>query len=235
MTPEQFAESLKKSCGENLVSVVLYGSAAAGDHIPGKSSYNTMLVLKDCGLGALKAVNTASKEWLKKDNPAPLLFTKDQLLSSGDTFPIELADMKDFNRTLYGEDLLPEITITPADLRLAVEREFKGKLLLLRRSYLLSGGDKKILAALMADSISEILVLCRAALRLHTASVPRAKLDCVTELRKHAEFDAAVFAEVHALRASGGKGAGDNEALFERYLKAAGQLSAAVDAWTKGK
>lgn len=233
MTPEQFAESLKKSCGENLVSVVLYGSAAAGDAVQGKSSYNTMLVLKECGLDALKAATAASKEWLKKDNPAPLIFTKEQLLSSGDSFPIELADMKDFNKTLYGEDLLPGITIKAADLRLAVEREFKGKLLLLRRSYLLSGGDKKILAALMADSISEVLVLCRAALRLHTASVPNAKLDCVTELRKHADFDDAIFAEIHGFRASGGKGAGDTEPLFDRYLKAAGQLCAAVDTWTK--
>ena len=193
MTPEQFTEQLKKACGDNLGSVVLYGSAAAGDHIPGKSGYNTMLVLRDCGLNALKAVNTASKEWLKKDNPAPLLFTKDQLLFSGDSFPIELADMKDFNKTLHGENLLPGITIAPADLRLAVEREFKGKLLLLRRSYLLSGGDRKILAALMADSISEVLVLCRAALRLHTPKVPRTKLDCVTELKKHTDFDAAIF------------------------------------------
>lgn len=233
MTPEQFTEQLKKACGENLVSVVLYGSAAAGDHIAGKSSYNTMLVLKDCGLDALKAVTAASKEWLKKENPAPLIFTRDQLLASGDSFPIELADMKDFNKTLYGEDLLPGITIAPADLRLAVEREFKGKLLLLRRSYLLSGGDKKILASLMADSISEVLVLCRAALRLHTPAVPRAKLDCVTELKKHTDFDAAIFAEVHGFRASGGKGAGDTELLFDRYLNAVGRLCAAVDAWTK--
>jgi hypothetical protein len=141
--------------------------------------------------------------------------------------------MKDFNKTLYGEDLPPGITIAPANLRLAVEREFKGKLLLLRRSYLLSGGDKKILAALMTDSISEVLVLCRAALRLHTPAVPRAKLDCVTELKKHTDFDAAIFAEVHGFRASGGKGAGDTELLFDRYLNAVGQLCAAVDAWTK--
>lgn len=235
MTPEQFTEQLKKACGENLVSVVLYGSAAAGDHIAGRSGYNTMLVLKECNVNSLKAVTAVCKDWLKKDNPAPLIFTKEQLLSSGDTFPIELADMKNFNKTLYGENLLAGINIAPADLRLAVEREFKGKLLLLRRTYLLAGGDKKVLAALMTDSISEVLVLCRAALRLHTASVPGAKLDCVTELKKHTDFDAAVFAEVHALRAGGGKYGGDIEPLFERYLNAVGALCGAVDVWTRAK
>ncbi len=235
MTPEQFNEELKKACGENLLAVVLYGSAAAGDQLPGKSSYNTLLVLKDCHVNGLKAVTTACKDWLKKDNPPPLIFTKEQLLSSGDTFPIELADMKDFHRTLHGEDLLPGIKIEPADLRLAVEREFKGKLLLLRRSYLLAEGEKKVLAALMTDSISEVLVLCRAALRLHTATVPGAKLDCVTELKKHTDFDAAVFAEVHGLRAAGGKHTGDTELLFERYLNATGTLCAAVDTWSGSK
>ena len=231
MTPEQFNEQLKKACGENLLSVVLYGSAAAGDHITGKSSYNTLLVLKECHVNSLKAVTGACKDWLKKDNPPPLIFTREQLLSSGDTFPIELADMKDFHKTLHGEDLLPGIKIEPADLRLAVEREFKGKLLLLRRSYLLAGGEKKVLVALMMDSVSEVLVLCRAALRLHTATVPGDKLDCVTELKKYTDFDAAVFAEVHGLRAGNGKYAGDAELLFERYLNAVGALCAAVDAW----
>lgn len=235
MTPEQFTETLKTACGENLLSAVLYGSAAAGDSVPGKSDYNVMLVLREAGLPALKVIAAASKDWLKKGNPPPLIFSRERLLSSGDTFPIELSDMKDFHRTLYGEDPLPAIRINKADLRLAVEREFKGKQLLLRGSYLALAGDKKALAGLMADSLSQFLVLCRAALRLHADSVPASKLDCAARLKEHEEYDAEIFKLAHQLRKGEYTGPLDTEALFGRYLAAVDQLCAAVDGWTAGK
>jgi hypothetical protein len=42
---EQLVEKLKKAYGERLVSVVLYGSAAAGDHHAGFSDFNILCVL----------------------------------------------------------------------------------------------------------------------------------------------------------------------------------------------
>ena len=57
----------------------------------------------------------------------------------------------------------------------------------------------------------------------------------MTELKKHTDFDAAVFAEVHALQASGGKYGGDIELLFERYLNGVSELCAAVDGWNTAK
>ena len=235
MTPEEFTETLKTTCGENLLSAVLYGSAAAGDSVAGKSDYNVMLVLKEAGLPALKLIAAASKDWLKKGNPPPLIFSRERLLSSGDTFPIELSDMKDFHKALYGEDLLPAIRINKADLRLAVEREFKGKQILLRGSYLALAGDKKALAGLMADSLSQFLVLCRAALRLHADGVPAAKLECAARLKEHEDYDAEIFKLVHQLKKGEYSGPLDPEALFGRYLAAVDQLCAAVDRWTADK
>ena len=231
MTPDIFLETLKKTCGENLLSFVIYGSAAAGDAIPGKSDCNVMLVLKESGNSALKAIAAASKDWLKKGNPPPLIFTREQLATSGDTFPIELADMKEFHKVLHGEDPLASITIAPADLRLAVERELKGKLIQLRGAYLALAGENKALPALMTESLSQVLVLCRAALRLRAAVVPAAKLDCAIELRKHSEFDEDIFRVVHALRRGERKAGGEAQELFGRYLGSIGKISAAVDGW----
>lgn len=235
MTPEQFTETLKTACGENLLSSVLYGSAAAGDNIEGKSDFNLMLVLREAGLPALKAIAGASKAWLKKGNPPPLIFSRERLLASGDTFPIELSDMKDFHKVIYGEDPLPAMQIGKADLRLAVERELKGKLILLRESYLALGGGDKAANGLMTDSLSQFLVLCRAALRLHTDKVPASKLECAAKLREHAEYDAEIFKLVHQLKKGGYAGPLDAETLFGRYLAAIDQLCAAADKWTAAK
>jgi predicted nucleotidyltransferase len=235
MTPEQFTETLKKACGDNLLAAVLYGSAAAGDGIEGKSDYNVMLVLRDAGLPALKALAAAGAAWLKKGNPPPLVFSRERLLASADTFPIELSDMKDFHRILHGEDPLPGIKVEPAHLRLAVERELKGALILLRESYLASGGGRRALEALMTESLSQFLVLCRAALRLREEKVPASKLACAARLREHADFDAEAFELVHQLRRGEYRGGLDAEALFERYLAAADRLAAAVDGWAAGR
>lgn len=234
MTPDQFALKFKETCGDNLLSLVLYGSAAAGDAVPGKSGANTLAVLKACGPAELKAAAAGLKDWLKAGNPAPVMFSREQLLTSADTFPIELADMKDFHRVLYGEDILPSIAIKPHELRLAVERELKGKLLRLREAALRAGGDKKILKEVLAGFSSEMLVLCRAALRLKADKVPAAKLDCARELAVHAGFDAGAFAAADALR-RGEKPAEGADLLFDRFLGAAGALSAAVDAWDGAK
>ena len=234
MTPEQFAEELKAACGGNLVALELYGSAAAGDAVPGKSGANTLAVLKECSLADLKTLAAACRDWLKAGNPAPVVFTRGQLLGAADTFPIELSDMKDFHRRLHGEDLLAGLAIDPRDLRLAVERELKGKLLRLRESALRAGGDRKALEAILAGYVSEMLVLCRAALRLKEDKVPSSKLECARRLAGHAAFDAEAFAAADELRRGTAPRDGA-EKLFDRFLEAAGRLSAAVDAWGAAK
>lgn len=231
MTPEEFLEKMKDACGENLLSFVIYGSAAAGDVLPGKSDCNVMLVLKAAPLGALKAIAAASKDWLKQGNPPPLVFTREQLLSSGDTFPIELSDMQAFHKVLHGENPLPGIRIAPEHLRLALERELKGKLVLLRETYLSLAGGGKGLPALMTGSLSQFLVLCRAALRLRTGSAPASKLDCAFGLGRLAGFDPEIFKTVHELRAGSYRGGEDAERLFGKYLAAVETLCAAVDGW----
>ncbi len=229
MTPEQFSKKIKEVCGDNLLSFVVYGSEAAGDRIPGKSDCNVMVVLKAAPLTALKNVAAASKSWVKDGNPPPLIFPHGQLLSSGDVFPIELLDMKEFHKVLLGEDPLAALEIEPEDLRLALEHEFKGKLIHLRESYLLAGGDKEALAGLMTDSLSQFLVLCRAALRFYMDKVPGSKLECLGELWKYAEFDADIFQTVHEMRRAGPRAGADIEKLFARYLSGIEQLCAVMD------
>jgi len=229
MTPEQFLKKLKEACGDNLLSFVVYGSEAAGDRLPGKSDCNVMLVLKTAPLHALRSVAAASKSWVKEGNPPPLVFPHGQLQSSGDVFPIELLDMQEFHKVLLGEDPLAALQIDPGDLRLALEHEFKGKLIHLRGSYLLAGGDKEALAGLMTDSLSQFLVLCRAALRFYTDKVPGSKLECLGELWKFSEFDADIFQTVYEMRKSGPPAGADMEKLFSRYLSSVEQLCAVMD------
>lgn len=229
MKTEDFLEEIKKACGENLLSFVVYGSAAAGDAVPGASDVNVMLVLREAHIGALRAIGLASRGWLKKGNPPPLIFTRERLSASADAFPIELSDMQAARKVLYGADPLEGLAVEPGHLRAALERELKGKLIVLRNSYVASAGDGQALRAAMTASLPSVLVLCRAALRLRAGSAPPAKLAAAAELGRLVGADVSSFAEIQALRAGGR--VSDAEGLFARYLGAAGALADAVDRW----
>lgn len=229
MSAEKYLEEIRKVCGGNLLSFMLYGSAAAGDAVPGASDVNVMLVLREAHIGALRAIGEASRGWLKKGNPPPLIFTRERLAASADAFPIELSDMRAARKVLFGADPLEGLAVEPGHLRAALERELKGKLIALRNSYVASAGDGKALRAAMTASLPSVLVLCRAALRLRAGSAPSAKLAAAAELGRLVGADVSAFAEIQALRAGGR--VSDAEALFARYLGAAEALADAVDRW----
>src|SRR5439155_8916816 len=44
LTPEQFADGVSQALGGRLISLLLYGSAASGTHVPGRSDVNTLLI-----------------------------------------------------------------------------------------------------------------------------------------------------------------------------------------------
>ena len=143
MTPEQLVEQLNKAIPGKLVSAVLYGSAAAGDFMPQTSDYNVLLVVDGLGVAELDALSKPVAQWSKAGHRPPLLFTRGQLRASASVFPIELLDMRQSHRRLFGEDVLAEMTISHEHLRLQLERELTEKLLTLREGYLLTKGQSK--------------------------------------------------------------------------------------------
>jgi hypothetical protein len=232
MTPEKLVEELKQACPTGLKSVVLYGSAAAGDFVGKSSDYNVLVVTEDLGSATLDALSNAAAKWSKAGNPAPLMFTEDRLAQATDVFPIELLDIRECHKILYGEDLVQGLEIDTKNLRLEIEHELRGKLIKLRQSYLLTGGKPKAIAELMVDSLSTFLVLFRASLRLFEDAVPQQKFQALEKLAGHLEFDAAVFTTVQQLK-EGAKKPKDVAVaeVFNTYLKTIECVIDAVDAY----
>jgi len=232
VTPEQLVEKLKQANPTGLRAVILYGSAAAGDHVGKRSDYNILVVMDQLGLRELKLFLKPSEAWVKEGNTPPLLFTPEVLQRSADVFPIELLDIRDSHRVLYGEDITGEIRINPENLRLQLEHELKGKLIQLRERYLATGGKAKLVGDLLMSSLSSFLVLFRAALRLFEQQVPSTKLEAVKLLSSHIRFDPGVFESVDALKAGTKKlREVDADELFGRYLQTIEAIVEAVDAY----
>ena len=230
MKPEQFVKQLQAALPAGLRSVVLFGSAAAGDHVAGKSDYNVLIVADRLGVPELTALAGAVGAWEAAGNRPPLCFTPAELAQSARAFPIEWLDLQQWHTVLLGEDPLAAVRVNRADLGLAIERELKGKLLHLRQRYLATRGAPKAVLRLLEASLSTFLVLGRAALRLYEPEVPAQKIEALKRLAAQVPFDPDVFLTVQALKEGRLKArAVSAPALFAAYLDRVERIVAAVD------
>jgi len=230
MTPEELVDQLKQALSGRLCAAVLYGSAAAGDFMPGTSNYNLLLVLDRLGLDELNALAKPVSRWIGEGHRPPLLFTRGQLEASADVFPIELCDIRQSRRVLFGEDPLANININQEHLRLQLERELRGKLLALREGYVVTGGRPKQVLRLIVSSLNGFLVLFRAALRLFQEDVPAEKLEALRLLGQHVTFDPQPLLAAHELRyRRRTMRSVEPLVLFQAYLTTIEQVVEAID------
>lgn len=229
MTPENLAEELKKLCGGNLSSVVLYGSSVAGDSVK-TSDYNVLAVMDSVKAEDLLALTDLCARWSRDGNHAPLLFARETLLRSADVFPVEFSDIKQTHRVLYGADPFEKMEIDTAMLRLELERELKSKVILLQENFLAAGSPKEV-DRLMASSVSAFLTLFKAALRLYGETPPARKMDVLPLLARYVKFDEGIFPVVWELKEGGKRSGPASQQHFARYLTAVQSVTEAVDRW----
>jgi hypothetical protein len=196
MNLEELVTQLQKVYGSELRSVVLYGSAAAGEHIPKRSDYNVLVVVDSLNMEHMRAEAAVARAWGEDGNPPPLTLTVDEWRGSADIFPMEYADILERHRVLHGSPPFDGITVDRKDLRLQLEHEAMGKLLKLRQGVLAAGGDSKAQTELLAASLSTIMVIFRAVERLHGA-VPPTDYDRLSrDVGTRVGFDAEPFVRV---------------------------------------
>jgi len=230
MTLDELVDQLKKVYGAKLNAVVLYGSAAAGEHIPKRSDYNVLVVVDELTMQHMRAGAAVARAWGEDGNPPPLTLTQSEWRGSADIFPMEYADILERHRVLYGQPPFDGITVDRAQLRLQVEHEAMGKLLKLRQGVLAAGGDEKAQIELLAASLSTIMVIFRAVERLHGA-VPPTDYDRLSQdVATRVGLDAGPFGRV-VRHVRGGDKIGPSEAtmVLAGYIDGVQRLVAYLD------
>lgn len=195
MTLDELVTQLRQAFGAELRAVVLYGSAAAGEHVPKKSDYNVLVLVDSLAPDKLAGASAASRAWAEAGNPAPLTLTVDEWRTSGDIFPMEYADVLERHKVLHGQ-LPTDITVDPAHLRLELEHEAMGTLLQLRRGTLASGNQGRAQLELLESSFSTVMVIFRAVLRLRGEPAPLDNAALIQRVSGAAGIDGTAFEDV---------------------------------------
>ncbi len=226
----EFVARLQQAAGENLHSVVLYGSAVSGDYDPKYSDINLLCILNDTALPKLLALAPAAQWWTKQKHPAPLLITRAELERSADVFAIELMDMRQHYRVLFGPDVVGSLEIPMHLHRAQLEYELREKLILLRQRMLLAADDKQRTWDLLLRSLPSFATLFRHALIAQGQPVPATRREVVKALAGNLGWDASSFEQVLDVRERRADSKQFRvEAVAAQYLAAVEQVTAAVD------
>ncbi len=225
---KELVERLTKAYGDRLVAVVLYGSAAVGDHHGRFSDINILCVLQQVTPRELGESADIFRWWRERGNPSPLLFSLEELRGSTDCFPIEFHDIRERHRILFGQDVVKDLDIDRSFYRAEVEHELRSKLLRLRQKAAGVIPEKDLLLELLADSLSTFAVLFRHALLLSGAEAAFEKRRVVEQAAARFGVDAAPFHTLLDLRERKIKPRAIQAVpLLEQYLK---QIQIVVDA-----
>ena len=197
---KEFVNRAREAAGANIESIILFGSAATGDFHTGLSDVNLFCVLRDTSFGSLRTLAPAVKWWEGQRQPPPLCMTRKELERSTDVFTIELLDMVQHHRVLFGENVLETLHIPMNVHRVQVEYELREKLVLLRQHVLVSANDDARLWDVLLHSVPSFATLFRHALIVLGAQLPAGRRDAVAAIGKLLAFDVSAIQQVLDVR-----------------------------------
>ena len=197
-------------------TAILFGSAARGDYLPGRSDVNLMLIVDRVEPGELTRLRPAFARWRKAAAGLPLLISRDEWSHGIDVFPIELCDLRAAHQVLRGPDLVAPLEPRPADLRRALEKEFRGKLLRLRQRYAAHGEEE--LGPWAGGTIAAIVLFLRCLLILTGRSAPADPAGVIQAAGDLVGFESAPLLRVLACRTAPKSRLAASD--FEAYLAA---------------
>ncbi len=227
---QELVTRLQQACGDNLVSIVLYGSAAREDFHEQFSDVNLLVVLQQLQPASFAALSTVLQWWSREEKlRPPMLMTVEELRESADVFAIELLDIQRSHKTLFGKDVVTGVEIPMNLHRVEVEHELRTTLLRLRHHFLLSPSNDDELRAVLAKSITSVLTLFRHALIALGENPPEAKPQVLEIAGQVFGLEVQPLRSILALR-DGGPHSENLSELYHAYMSAIQRVAHELDA-----
>lgn len=215
---------------DNMISVIVYGSAVSTSENAQKSDYQTLVITRRLAAEDLRRIRPVAQWWRSQGYSLPVFFTEAEFQDSLDVFPIEFRHMKRAYHVLHGKDLLANCEISKANLRLETEYELRGKLLRLRTLSIPAGESAEDLTKLMAESVVSFVRFMRPILDLLGEEPPLDRAATAIQVGHRLKVKTEPIVRVLRLREeSRSLMEAEAQDLFSSYLNCLTEVIAAVD------
>jgi hypothetical protein len=130
---DELAAALAKSCGKNLVALVVHGSAVRGGWREATSDVDLVCVLDDDAPDVLAAIGPALELARFSARIETMILTRAEIARSADCFPLLYGDIARQSVTIAGTNPFEGLAISDAHRRLRIEQELREIRIRLRR------------------------------------------------------------------------------------------------------
>ena len=177
-----FIASAKKVFGDDLLSVVLYGSGAEGKLRP-TSDVNLILVLAAFARPQADMLRESFRLAQAAIKLRVMFLLRDELEPASRAFAVKFGDIARRRLVLYGDDLFKSLQVSRADAISRLRQTSLNLTLRLREAYVASSLREEQAAALIADTAGPLRSCASTLLELegHPASSPKQALERIAE------------------------------------------------------
>jgi len=225
----EFTRRLHEAAGDNLQSIVLYGSAARGEYHERRSDLNLLCILRSAKAAELARLARVIHWWSGElKEPPPQFFTPEELRLSADVFSIELLDIGQNHKVLFGSDPIAGLEVPMNLHRIEIEHDLRALLQKLRIHFVHYSENEAQLREVYAKSISSMTVLLRHVLIAFGEDVPSDRNHLYRRIEELTGADASAFELGRALREN--HPSAEIPRAFGKYLEAVAAVVHALDA-----
>lgn len=227
---QKYVRDMQRALGDDLKSIILYGSAVKDNFFPGSSDINLMVVVPVFTTAILKKAAPVVKGYSRRAKISTLLVDKDDVGDATDVFPIRYLDIKNHHRVLLGPDIFEKIEIDSSNLRFDLERQVRGVVHQLRDDYMHSNYTVLDLRKILVSNFSGFSHFLSTMIYLNGSTPPVKKQEIVEKAAEEFNLNLSVLEEIVKLKRGGNNPPRVRMLdIFERYLDVVDEIVEIVD------
>lgn len=153
---DELKNALVKSLGDDLVAIVVYGSAARGGYKEGQSDVDLAVVLKAAPRDKLEKISNVMQLARYSARIESIILTADEIARAADVFPLLYDDIKRCHVTLHGASPFDSLAIADKHRRLRIEQDLREAQIRLRRAVVDGLGASNALAGAVLRKAKQV-------------------------------------------------------------------------------
>jgi predicted nucleotidyltransferase len=157
---------LSRALGDNLVALLVFGSAARGEFREQVSDVDLVVVLREASAAALSALSNPLQVARNAARIEAMVLVADEIPRAADVFPLFYDDLRSSHVLLHGTDPFASLVIADHHRRLRIEQELREASIRLRRAVIDAGSPRNLVGAI-DRKVKQIRGPLRALLSLH--------------------------------------------------------------------
>lgn len=200
---EKYVRAILSRFGDDVLSIIMYGSAVKDNYFPGASDLNLMVVFPEFTTEKLKAISPIVKGFRGRNRIESFVMGLNDIETSTDVFPIRYLDIKKHHRILAGKPIFDEIEIDSSNIRYDLERQVRNISLRLRQMYMHSNYTAGELRSMVVSNFSGFSRHLATLLYLMNVETPVKKEDIIKKSGEHLQLNVSVLEKIISLKQGG--------------------------------